>query len=68
MIEQYAPLLSLFLIQGRRHPLSSPFPFFYISSWLSNKTPQEIINDPISFLLSYVRHLFKITALFTFLL
>ena len=34
------------------HPLSSLSPFFYICSWLSNKPPQEIINNPISLLLS----------------
>ena len=50
----------------RTHPLSSLSPFFYICSWLGNKTPQETINNPISLLLSYVRHFSKITALFIF--
>ena len=40
----------------RTHPLSSLSPFFYICSWLSNKPPQEIINNSMSLLLSYVRH------------
>ena len=51
----------------RTHTLSSLSPFYYKCSWLSNKPPQEIINNPISLLLSYVRHFLKITALFTFL-
>ena len=34
------------------HPLSLLSPFFYICSWLSNNPPQEIINYPISLLLS----------------
>ena len=50
MIEQHAPLLSLFLIRGRTHFL--PFPFSLICSWLSNKLPSAIINNPISLWLS----------------
>ena len=50
----YAPLLSL--SYPRRHPLSWLSPFFYICSWLSNKPPQEIINNFISLLLSCVCH------------
>ena len=34
----------------RMHPLSSLSPFFYICFWLSNKPPQEIVNNPISLL------------------
>ena len=52
MIEQYAPLLSLFLIQGRTHCFR--FLLSFICSWLSNKPPQEIIDNPISLLLSHV--------------
>ena len=43
-------LLSLFLIQGRTHCLRFLLPF--ICSWLSNKPPLVIINNPISLLLS----------------
>ena len=50
MIEQYAPLLSLFLIQGRTCSLC--FLLSFICSWLSNKTNPVIINNPISLLLS----------------
>ena len=32
---------------------------FYICSWLSNKPPQEIINNSISLLLSFVCHFLK---------
>ena len=49
MIEQYGPLLSLFLIQGCTHFLRF---FFFLCSYLSNKPSQEIINNPISLLLS----------------
>ena len=49
MIEQYGPLLSLFLIQGCTHFLRF---FFFLCSCLSNKPSQEIINNPISLLLS----------------
>ena len=41
----------------RRHTLSPLSPFFYIGSLLSNKPPQEIINNLISLLLTYA-HLF----------
>ena len=41
----------------RTHPLSSLSPSLYICSWFSNKPPQEIINNPISLLLPYVRYL-----------
>ena len=49
MIEQYGPLLSLFLIQECTHCLRF---FFFLCSCLSNKPSQEIINNPISLLLS----------------
>ena len=52
----------------RTHPLSLLSPFFYICPCLSDKQPQEIINNPISLLLSFVRHFLKITTRFTFLL
>ena len=49
MIEQYGPLLSLFRIQGC--PIVFAFSFL-LCSWLSNKLSQEIVNNPISLLLS----------------
>ena len=57
------------LLYPRTHPLSSLSPFFSICFWFSYKPPQEIINNPLSFLLSMLYPPFlKITALFTFLL
>ena len=50
MIKEYAPLLPLFLIQGRTHWLH--FLLSFICSWLSNKPPPTIMNNPISLLLS----------------
>ena len=43
-------VLSLFLIQGHTHCLC--FLLSSICSWLSNKLPPAIINNPISLLLS----------------
>ena len=40
------------LLYPRTHPLSSLSPFFSICFWFSYKPPQEIINNPLSFLLS----------------
>ena len=51
MIEQYAPLLSLFLIQ-RLAQFFFCFVFPLMCSWLSNKLPQAIIKKSISLLLS----------------
>ena len=52
MIEQYAPLLSLFLIQRLAHFFFFCFVFPLMCSWLSNKLPQAIIKKSISLLLS----------------
>ena len=64
MIEEYAPLLSLFLIEGCTHNLRF-FPSL-ICSWLSNNShAPAIINDSTSLLLSMsVRYFLKITVLF----
>ena len=50
IIEQYAPLLPLFLIQGSTHYLR--FLLCFVYSGLSNKPAPAIIKNPISFLLS----------------
>ena len=62
MIEKYAPLRSLFLIQGCTYCLC--FFLSLICSWLSNN-PLAIINSPNRLLLSMSVIFLKITALFT---
>ena len=62
MIEQYAPLLSLFLIQGCTYCLR--FLLCFIRSWLSNKLPPAITNKSISLLLSMSATFLTATFLF----
>ena len=61
MIEQYAPLLSLFLIQGRAHCFR--FLLSFICSWLSNKPRPTIVNNHIILLLSMASVFLKKTRL-----
>ena len=61
MMKQYAPLLSLFLIQGCTHCLC--FLLSYIYSWLSSKPLQQLLTIP-HFVVIYVRHFLKITTFF----
>ena len=62
----YDRLICSFIIclsYPKSHPLSSLSPFFYICSWLGNKPPPEIINKSCQFVVIYVQHFLKVTAI-----